>query len=70
MNSTHVVVRGQFVELVLSFHHVGPGDQIQAIRVGFKHPELSPPPVDSRDPFVSTSPELGLHMHAVVPSLE
>lgn len=32
-----VEVRGPFVDLVLSFQHVGPGDETQVIRLGSKY---------------------------------
>ena len=36
-HSVCMKVKGQLSELVLSFHHVGPGDDAQALTVGSKH---------------------------------
>lgn len=62
---------GSLWELVRPFHHVGPGHHIQIIGFGIStlmHRALTPPPpANSRNPFISPSPVLGLQMHSGVP---
>jgi hypothetical protein len=36
-HSTHVEVRGQFAGVIFSFHHVGPKEQTQVVRLYGKH---------------------------------